>query len=295
MSKNNIVKSGNIVKSDEARVIDSNARVADRLSYLAEIMDSYKEDYNYDDDFSTDGFTEGLDALQVERLFGEEEQDGEVQEAVQAPAVDTAQIEAMIAEANSEAERIISEANAQAEDIISSAQQEAQNIMQNAEREGHESGYNAGYEEGLRVADEAEQRCAARERELEEYYSSKVDELEPQFVEKLTDIYEQIFKVDLSTKKDLILYLISDAMRGIEGGKNFLVHVSVDDYPYVSENKEQLSQGIPATSTIEIIEDLTLSVSQCFIEAESGIFDCGLGTELELLKKELMLLAFKKE
>lgn len=294
MSKNNIVKSGNIVKSDEARIIDSNARVADRLSYLAEIMDSYKEDYNYDDDFSTDGFTEGLDALQVERLFGEE-QDGEMQEIVETPAVDTAQIEAMLAEANSEAERIISEANAQAEDIIASAQQEAQNIMQNAEREGHESGYNAGYEEGLRVADEAEQRCAARERELEEYYSNRVDELEPQFVEKLTDIYEQIFRVDLSSKKDLILYLISDAMRGIEGGKNFLVHVSPDDYPYVIENKAELSQGIPTTSTVEVIEDMTLSASQCFIEAESGIFDCGLGTELELLKKELMLLAFKKE
>lgn len=294
MYNTNLLKSGNIVKNQEARVIDSNAKVAERLSFLNEILNSQQD--GYDDDFSTDGFMEGLDAVQVERLLDDQDdydnQDGFV---ARNQSVDTAQIEQMINEANEQAEAILNNAQQEAESIIESARAEAENIMLKAKENGHNEGYEAGYNEGLKVVEESERALAEKEQELEAFYSSKIDELEPQFVEKLTDIYEQIFKVDLSEKKDLIFYLISDAMHGIEGGKNFLIHVASDDYEYVSEHKEELSQGIPASATIEVIEDMTLSVSQCFIEAESGIFDCGLGTELSLLKKELSLLSYKKE
>lgn len=296
MYNKNLLKSGNIVKSEEARVIDSNAKVAERLAFLNEILNSQQDSYSYDDDFSTDGFMEGLDAVQVERLLDDQDEFGDQDGLIaRNQGFDSAQIEQMINEANEQAEEILNNAQQEANSIIESAQAEAENIMQRAREEGHNEGYNAGYNEGLQIAEEAEQRCALREQELEAIYSNKIDELEPQFIDKLTDIYEQIFRVDLSDKKDLIFYLISDAMRGIEGAKNFLIHVSADDYEYVSEHREELTQGIPASATIEIIEDMTLSMSQCFIEAESGIFDCGLGTELSLLKKELSLLSFKKE
>ena len=69
---------------------------------------------------------------------------------------------------------------------------------------------------------------------------------------------------------------------------------SKNDYEYISERKDQLSDGLGSTDTIEVIEDLTLRQSECFIESEGGIYDCGIGTELELLKKELMLLSYQK-
>ena len=115
------------------------------------------------------------------------------------------------------------------------------------------------------------------------------------FVDKITEIYEHVFMIDLSDKRELVHYLLTDAMRNIEGGKTFLVHVSKEDYEYVNANKADLSQGLPGTSTLEVIEDMTLSESQCFIESDSGIFDCGLGTELALLKKELKLLSFRQD
>lgn len=295
MSKFNLLKATYITKSEEARVIDSNAKIAERISYLQEIEDSYADDYGYDDDFSTDGFTEGLDATQVDMLFSDEGDNGDYGASNVVPSITQEQIDEMLQNANDEAVSIVNNANEEAQQIIENAKREAEQIMQDAAARGHEEGYNNGYNEALKIAEEAEQKCAARESELEAFYSRKIDELEPQFVDKLTDIYEQIFKTDLSDKKELVLFLISDAMRGIEGGKNFLIHVSSEDFAYVSENKEELMQGIPLTSSIEIVEDLTLSATQCFIEAESGIFDCGLGTELSLLKKELTLLSYKKE
>ncbi|MDO4188891.1 MAG: FliH/SctL family protein [Lachnospiraceae bacterium] len=282
----NLLKSGNVLKTDETRVIDSNTKVAERLKHLAEILEDTTEEDFFDD------FSAGLDAVQVEQLLGDPEM---AMPEEGAPQIDTQAFEQMRVEAEAEAEGILTAAREEAESIIAAAQAEAEAIKSKAMTDGHEEGYQVGYEEGVSIAKEAEEKCAQREQELETYYGRKIDELEPLFVDKITDIYEHVFMIELSDKKELVHYLLTDAMRNIEGGKTFLVHVSKDDYEYVSARKDELMQGLPGTSTLEVIEDMTLSQSQCFIEADSGIFDCGLGTELALLKKELTLLSFRTE
>ena len=281
---NNLLKSGNVIKNDDARVIDSNDKVAERLKVLAERMQNESEGDFYDE------FNAGLDAVQVEQLLGDPDnaigQDG-------TPDFDTAAFDQMLEEAKTQAEGILAAAREGAEGIIRDAETKAEQIKSKALADGHDEGYNSGYSEGMEVGRAAEQRCAERESELEAYYARKIEELEPAFVDKLTDIYEHVFMLDLSDKKELIHYLITDAMRNIEGGKSFLVHVSKEDYEYVNEHREELMTGLPQSSTLEVIEDMTLAQSQCYIEADSGIFDCGLGTELKLLKKELTLLSYR--
>ena len=299
---NNLLKSGNILKQEETRVIDSNSRVAERLQYLSEILQNTPEDDFYDD------FSAGLDAVQVEHLVGDPSLLGDYQDLTddellalaaeanqggEMPAYDTAAFDQMRVDAEAEVDNMLSVAREEAESIIAAANADAQAILEKAQADGHEQGYQRGYDEGLQIAREAEENCARRESELEAFYSSKIEELEPLFVDKITDIYEHIFMIDLSDKKELVHYLLTDAMRNIEGGKTFLIHVSKEDYEYVLENRDDLTKGLPGTSTLEVIEDITLSQSGCFIEADSGIFDCGLGTELQLLKKELTLLSYK--
>jgi len=283
-NNNNLLKSGNILKNDEARVIDSNTRIAERLASLSRIL----QDSSVDEEFY-EGFSSGLDAQQVEQLLG----DSEDADASQAPVFDTQADLQITEEAQQEAEAILSAAREEADRIVASAQDSAQGIMEEARAKGHGEGYQAGYDEGLIIAREAEEKCARRQEELELIYNQKIGELEPQFVDKITQIYEQIFKVDLSDRKELVLYLLSNAIRNIEGGKTFLVHVSKDDYEYVSSHKDELTRGLPGTAVFEIIEDLTLDKSQCFIEADSGIFDTSLDVELSLLKKELALLSYR--
>ena len=284
---NNLLKSGNVVKHDEARVIDSNDRVAERLQYLSEILMEEPQDEFYDD------FTAGLDAMQVEQLLGDPDAVNVIQQS-EAPSFDTQAFEQMKADAQAEAESILAAAREEADGIIAQANSDAEGIRENAKAVGHDEGFQAGHAEGLQIGAEAEEKCRQREEELERYYGQKIEELEPMFVDKITDIYEHIFMLELKDKKELVHFLLTDAMRNIEGGKTFLVHVSRDDYDFVSERKDDLTRGLPGTSTLEVIEDSTLSQSQCFIEADSGIFDCGLGTELALLKKELTLLSFRQ-
>ena len=112
----------------------------------------------------------------------------------------------------------------------------------------------------------------------------------------ITDIYQHIFHVELKSYREILAHLISSTLRKIDGGHDFMVHVSKEDYPYVNMQKKQIMAGaVSANCNVEVVEDLTLAKNECLIEAESGIFDCGLGTQLSELKQKLMLLSWSKE
>lgn len=279
-----------VLKGEDKRVIDSNHIVSERLRMLSEILESQPFD-DYSEEFA-DGFVEGLDASEVEQLLDENGYPAEEEYVRELPQVDTQQI---IDEANEQAELIIADANARAREIIDAATAEGENIKANAAAEGREQGYSEGYNDAMAKGQELEAELAAKAQLMEDDYAKRIEELEPYFVETLTDIYSHVLGIDLKKQSQIILYLLQDTIRNIDGGRNLFVHVSKDDFQTVNQAKEELTVGLGTNVNVEIIEDLTLGSLECFVEAESGIFDCGLGTELELLKKELILLSYQKE
>lgn len=115
-------------------------------------------------------------------------------------------------------------------------------------------------------------------------------------MDTITGIYEHIFHVELNSYREILTYLISTTMRKIEGNRNFIIHVSKEDYPYVSMQKKQIAAGATASnSSVEVVEDLTLGKNECLVETEGGIFDCGLGTQLKELGQKIRLLSYEKE
>lgn len=281
MSKSLIKANSVTFGKEKKRVIDSNQAVFDRLQMLNEILESSADYTEYADDFS-----EGLDARNVDGLF--EDQDEEYSDA----EVTEADIEGMLAQVNEQAESIIADANRQAEAIMSEASANAERIMEDARQDGYAKGQEEGYEYGLSKVQAMEEEINIRKSQLEADYEQRISDLEPRFVELMTDIYSHVFNVDLSDKSELVLYLLKDAIRNIDGTHYYFIHVSKDDYEFVVQNKDELTAGLPGSCTVEIIEDISLSKGGCFIEGESGIFDCSLGTQLQLLKKELMLISY---
>ncbi len=291
MSSGNLFKSSYYtVKSDDTRVIDSNELIADKMHKLAEILEMDSEgDEGFADEFSL-----GLDAQQVEALLGgDSEGDDESGESgnviKEAPQVN---YDELIEQAREEAEGIIDRANAEAQSVLENAAMEAEALKVEAKSAAEEE----GYQEGLRRAEAEyaakEQALANRAQELEAEYNEKRDGLEVQLVRDLTEVYEHVLGVNLSDQTEVVINLMKDAIKNIEGGRNFFVHVSADDYAYVSAFKEDILNSVGGVDSVEIVEDVTLKASDCFVECESGIYECGLGTELSLLKKELRLLSY---
>ena len=291
LSKGSVLKSGWMyINPTEARVIDTNAMVESKLKELSFKLAAETEG----DAGFTEGFVQGIKAEQVTELIGEglepisEEAENAIPES-----------ELLLQQAQEEIGNMKAQALAEIEEARVQVIEEAKKIgYQEGFALGEKEGYEKGHVDGLNsVAEEREE--ALREvsiqlAQMEEAYQNKIAELEPQFIETLTGIYEHIFHVSLKNSRDLIVYLIENTMRNLEGSNGFLIHVSREDYPFVSMQKKELVKGTGiSVDDIDIIEDATLARSECMIETGNGVFDCGLGTQLEALNEELRLLSYE--
>lgn len=275
----NLYKRGvTIVKEEDARIIDSNALMEKKLgrSSANKITPMPADE---------DGFSKGLSADVLDVLTSDVGEQADVRTSGDAEPEDI----------GPSAEELRQQALLEIEEMKEAAATSLSIERNNVLEEARKQGYEEGRAQGIREADSLKNKLEAEKRELEQQYEEQLDKLEPQFIDTLTGIYEHIFNVELSGYKDIIVYLISATMRSIEGGRDFIVHVSKEDYSYVCMQKKQLEEGIPTGSTtLEIVEDITLTKNQALIETDGGIFDCSLGTELAELHKKLKLLSYEK-
>lgn len=271
--------------TEEKRVIDTNELAAKRLEELRRIMDKETRDEGF-----TEGFIQGIEAVDVSGLLNTAEEGSTVLKADALPE----KAQGILEEAKEEAQNILREAREQAEQILQEAREQAESLRKTVADEGRMSGYREGKQKAEAEAEGLRRKLQAREAQLEEEYQDAMNQMEPQLVEAITGIYEHIFHVELHSYRDILVHLIASTLRKAEGNKDFLVHVSREDYSYVSMQKKQLQAVLAGNGvTLEIIEDVTLGKDECMIETEGGIFDCGLGTQLSQLRQKLELLAYK--
>lgn len=288
----NLYKAGWVRVTDEEKcVIDSNAIVAERIEEWenlrranASALPSFDEEEGEGDE----AFTSGIAGEEIDALFDDGEGASGVIKASEHAGPSLEEIEA-------EAESMLEEARAEAERILEDARSQGVTLRADAVEEGTRQGYEEGYQKGMAEADGLKQELAERRRELEAEYDALLENLEPRFIETITDIYSHIFGVDLMDNRDILVHLVDSTLRKVESSRTFIVHVSADDYPHVNMQKQALVEGAAAgRGLIEIIEDIALSKGDCLIETDGGIFDCGIGTQLEELTKKLRVLSYEK-
>lgn len=283
------------VSDDEKCIIDSNPRMARRIEEWETLrqkqqMESgeHTEGYEENDEFVGGLGGEAIDALLDDGGNGEEHKRGIIKAASADMGPDLEEIKA-------QAQEMIESAQAQIDEMKDIARREIDAERRKAMEEGKKQGYNEGYQQGLSEADGMKAALAEERRQMQEEYEQLLEELEPKFVDTITAVYSHIFGVELTDNRDILVHLIDSALRKVESSRTFIVHVSAEDYPYVNMQKQSLVEGaIAGRGMIEIIEDIALSKGACLIETDGGIFDCGIGTQLEELTKKLQVLSFEK-
>ncbi len=264
-------------RDEEKRIIDSNAVVRRRLERLEAELGAPQEE----------GFVSGIPAAEI----------------VDVPE-DT---QSNIIKAQDEAREILENARAEADAVIARAQEEAEHILEQARvqaeaeksqvlGDARQQGYNEGLVKAQAHEGAMEQEYLEKTRSLEEAYEKQLDTLEPRFVDTITGIYEHIFQIELSSYREILTFLISSVLHKLDGSRSFIIHVSREDYAYVSMQKKQMLAGVVSGNCeVDVVEDLTLGKNDCMIETEGGIFDCGLGTQLSELRRRLHLLAWSQD
>ncbi len=294
-SKNNLLKMGfTNVQNDERRVIDSNDLAARRIEELAQKMALEAQAGSLGgEDGSEDGFMAGLSAEQVEGLLSDDEGGSNV-----IKANINADREQILSDAQQEAEELLArareQAEAQAEQILADARAQAEAARESITVQARQQGYQEGMHQAEMELARKEQALKERLQAMEAEYEGFVEQLEPRFVDAITGVYEHLFQVELSSYRGILMILISASVRQVEG-RDLLVHVSAEDYPYVSMEKKTLTEALASpNATLELVEDITLQHNECMIETEGGIYDCGLGTQLSELAQKLKLLCYEK-
>ena len=223
-----------------------------------------------------DDFNEGMNIISVDEVREEEKQK-------------------LSEELEEEKNRILSEAKEQAQLIVDEANNSAEEIKNQAFEEGKQSGLEEGRNQGLMEIEEQKEK-------LEEDYNLKIAEvdnmaksLEPKYADIVAGLVEKITGVVCRDKKDIIVYLIDNALhgnlQGAEKTKNITLHISKADMGIVSAKKDDLVKGLNKDIEVDIIEDTSLEHNQCVIDFDTKVIDCSLDTQLKSLRDSLRMIA----
>ena len=276
LSKNLIKANQFVLKEKEPIVVDTNELVAKRISLIFPELGEGRPQ----------GFQSGLNAPEVDPLFMDMEGEGQFLDYEEMPAEPEY--------TGPTPEELIAEAQAEIDEMRKEAEKNISYLKKHSMEEGRQQGYEDGMRQALVELEEAKKELQMQAKAMEQQYQNLISELEPKFIQTLTGIYEEIFKVDLKDYKNILIHVIANTIRQTEGTKDFLVHISKSDYEKVLSQKESLMSMLPSqVITMELIEDATLRENECMIETGSGIYDCGIGTQLEELTRKLRLLSYE--
>ena len=294
LSKNIYKSRWVVVEQEEKCIIDSNSRLVDRIEEI-ESEKRRRAALAAGEEFDEDGFRSGLSGERIdissEEGYGEEGSEGNILRAVEEQVPEGPTPEELRAQAEAELEAAREEVEQIKQIARESLEREKQEVLDEARRTGYDEGYRMAQTEAEQMKEEIRQERIR----LEEEYDSMIAELEPQFIDTITAVYNHIFQVELENERNILVHLIETTLRKVESSRVFIVHVSKDDYPYVNMQKKTLAEEVVSgRGVVEIVEDMTLHKNECMIETDGGIFDCGVGTQLEELTKRLKLLSFEK-
>ncbi|MGL5259259.1 MAG: FliH/SctL family protein [Lachnospiraceae bacterium] len=282
--------SSNLLKANRVAFVEQKPFVINANKRIEQKMESQRIVMK-DSESQSFGFQSGLVATSVETILEEEECNiiggEEVQEALVENSLEESPEdirEQLIAQAQEEATAIRLQAQKEADAIL----EEAQLLKANA----YEEGKRLGYQEGEHKANSVYEQ---KQKELETNFFEQMDLLEPKFIEVISDIYETVIGLEFNQHGNIITHLIKKAMGRIECNHEYILRVNVYDFPLIRERKRELLLACEVENTVlDIIEDVTLKKNECYIETNTGIFDCSLDIELYNLRKKLRLLSYDK-
>ncbi len=275
----NVIKAAAVTYTQEIRTIDSNLREGGFTRLAVE------KRANVSGGEVTEGFKPGIPGIFSDQGGVEPE---DVPEDL---AAEFAAEKARLEQLKKEAEDVLSDAREKEKKLLAGAKVDAEEIRKQA----YADGLRQGEQKAKEKYDSMKVRLEAEVKRQKEDYERQVSELEPAFAEILIKLLEKLTGVLLAEKQGIIAYLLEQAIRGIEPGMTYLVHVSAEDFPLANSKKGELLRDLKEGAVLEIIEDRTMQKGQCIIETDSRIFDCGIDTQMKNLAGDLRLLAGGRE
>ncbi len=279
----NLLKSFALVCNDDKRIIDSNEAVTIKLQEIRKIMTESNS--------KKEGFTLGINPESVGELLDEGQQEEGQSEVLLSQEEVNKKAEDILEEAGLKAKEITDTAKMDALNIVDEAKKQAEKIKQNAYQEGFEAGSMAGKQQTENELQKLNGEYEKKKAELDRQYKEKLDNIEPELVDVILDVFSSVTKAVSVEQKDMIMGLIDKVLSGTEASNNYIIKTSSEDAEFLRENKENIIKNVDRDINIEIVEDVSMKKNECLIDTDFGIYDCGLDIQLENLMRAIRILS----
>ena len=217
------------------------------------------------------------------------------EEAVSDEEEDKASNQALLDDAMIKSKDILDEARERAKKILDEAKAEAKVIRENAEQEGYNKGLEDGNMEAMKRADKYLENIQREQNELMEknnqLMEQNIADTENKIIDVMCELIDKLTGILVNDYKPVILHMINNALNESETSRTFVIRVSEQHYPYVSDNKERLTGAANPNISIEIFGDPKLQPQQCIIESENGIIDLSMDVQVRKLVTAIKLLS----
>jgi type III secretion protein L len=179
--------------------------------------------------------------------------------------------------------REVYEATREAHDVVALAQQSARKIIEEAERDKaaiFEQAKSDGRVQGLAEWNQLLQQARQKAEELSVSW-------EQNMLRVAVRIAEKIVGEELKSHPEVIVEIVSEALRANRPGKHLVFQVNEGDVD-ILRNRIDVLKRVAVTADVEIVASAKVAPGGCLIESELGIIDARLDTQLKLLEEVLV-------
>lgn len=197
--------------------------------------------------------------------------------------------ELILAEAKTRAQEILAQAETRAQEIITQARTDLERWRQEvretaraevypaARSEGYQAGFEAGEAEGKHLTENAQQLFRLAQRAFQEEYA-KVD---GDLLHLAIKIAERLVHSSLTLEPQRLVGIIQALALLPQERTDWKLHVSAEDALWLEKLPVEAQPPCPW------VIDESLSLGDCFLECQEGVFDARLEAQLEKLEQVL--------
>lgn len=178
----------------------------------------------------------------------------------------------------------------EAESLLVQAREEAEQIRKNAYDEGMASA-------NLKLEAKMEELENQKNQEIEavkQAYQLKYEEMEPMMIDAILPVIEDVLKISIDDYRQIIADLMRQTILGLDNPKEIQVQVSDANLDLARERMMELKGEFSEEIKLEVVRNSLLNDTQCRIETEVGIYDCGFDAQLDNLLKRIKALSRQK-
>lgn len=185
-------------------------------------------------------------------------------------------------------DEIINRTLDEAETILVKAREEANAIKAGAKGEGFESGYNEGYEVGLKEATAVMDSFVALTKELinirDQYYGKSEEEM----IHLVIKVVQAVINVEVDRDTEVIRGIIRKAVANVQNKEYMIIKVNPKDLAEAEKYRPQMGKEFEGIDKVEFKSDPMITRGGCIVETNIGSIDARLEMQLEAMRETFL-------